>query len=66
MYAPVEHPNRPLKNNEPQKFKITALTILTILFFITLYTNNNIVTNSITIGISLAGLITTPIICKLK
>ena len=66
IYAPVEHPNRPLNNNEKIRFKYIALLILTGLYLTTSLTNNIIITNSITYGILLAGLITLPVINKLK
>ena len=66
IYAPVEHPNRPLNNNEKTRFKYIALLILTGLYLTTNLTNNIIITNSITYGILLAGIITLPFINKLK
>ena len=66
IYAPVEHPNRPLKEKEKIRFKIIALLVLTVLYLTTSLTNNIIITNSITFGILLAGLITLPVINKLK
>jgi len=70
IYAPVEHPNRPLKENEKRKFKVIALFILDILFACNIYfynvSNNFTISNSITYGILLAGLITLPVVNKLK
>jgi len=66
IYAPVEHPNRPLNENKKIRFKIIALLVLTVLYLTTSLTNNIIITNSITFGILLAGLITLPVINKLK
>jgi len=66
IYAPIEHPNRPLNNSEKTKFKYIALFILTGLYLTTNLTNNIIITNSITFGILLAGLITLPVVNKLK
>jgi len=66
IYAPVEHPNRPLNNNEKTRFKYIALLILTGLYLTTNLTNNIIIANSITYGILLAGIITLPFINKLK
>ena len=66
IYAPVEHPNRPLNNNEKTRFKYIALLILTGLYLTTNLTSNIIITNSITFGILLAGLITLPVVNKLN
>ena len=66
IYAPIEHPNKPIKENKKIKFKIIALFVLNILVIINLFTNNTIISNSIIYGILLVGLITTPIINKLK
>lgn len=66
MYAPIEHPNRPIKENERMKFKIIAISILIILFVVTLNINNFTISNSIPYGILLSGLIATPIFSKIK
>jgi len=66
IYAPVEHPNRPIKEKEKIKFKIIALFVLTILTIIYMFTNNVIICNSIIYGILLVGLISTPFVNKLK
>ena len=66
IYAPVEHPNRLLNNSEKTRFKYIALLILTGLYLTTNLTNSIIIANSITYGILLAGLITLPIVNKLK
>jgi len=67
IYAPVEHINRPLKNNiERIKFKIISLVLLILLFLITVNTNNVIISNSIIYGVILAGTITTSFVNKLK
>ena len=66
IYAPIEHPNKPIKENKKIRFKIIALFVLTILVIINLFTYNIIVSNSIIYGILLVGLISTPIINKLK
>jgi len=64
-WVPVEHPNRPLTNNEKLKFKTIALLILTILYIINLLTDNIIIKNSIVYGVILSGIITIPIISNL-
>ena len=70
IYAPIEHPNRPLTEKEKRKFKLIALFILDVLFAFNIYfynvSNNFTISNSITYGILLAGLITLPVINKLK
>jgi len=66
IYAPIEHPNKPIKENKKIKFKIIALFVLTILVIIYSLTHNVIISNSIIYGILLAGLISTPIVNKLK
>jgi len=66
IYAPVEHPNRPIKEKEKIRFKIIALFVLTILIIIYIFTNNVIICNSIIYGILLTGVISTPFANKLK
>ena len=66
IYAPIEHPNKPIKENKKIRFKIIALFVLTILVIINMFTYNTIISNSIIYGILLAGLISTPIVNKLK
>jgi len=71
LYAPVEHPNRPINENEKVKFKRISMFILCLLFIIahcahyTMNTNPTI-SNSITYGVMLAGLISTPILNKVR
>ena len=65
IYAPVEHPNRPLTEKEKVKFKSISMFILGVLFVIAHYVDVTI-SNCITYGILLAGLITLPVINKLK
>jgi len=66
IYAPIEHPNHPIKENKKIKFKIIALFVLTILTIIHMFTNNTIISNSIVYGILLSGIIMLPIINKLR
>jgi len=66
LYAPVEHPNRPIKNNEKVKFKLISIFSLLILLLVILCVNNIIICNSIVFGVLLAGIIMLPIINKLK
>lgn len=66
LYAPVEHPNRPLKEYEKTKFKIIALGVLAILTFIYFSINNVMISNCITYGVLLAGIIATPLLSKIK
>ena len=66
IYAPIEHPNRPIKEKEKIKFKIIALFVLSTLTIIHMFTNNIIISNSIVYGILLSGLISTPFVNKLK
>ena len=65
IYAPVEHPNRPLTEKEKIKFKSISMFILGVLFVTTHYVDVTI-SNCIMYGILLAGLITLPVINKLK
>ena len=70
LYCPIEHVNRPFKNNQKLKFKIISLIVLLILFItnitISITTNNTIINNSIVYGVLLVGIIVTPFINKLK
>jgi len=66
IYAPVEHPNRPIKEKEKIKFKIIALFVLSTLTIIYMFANNVIICNSIIYGILLSGIIMLPIINKLR
>jgi len=66
IYAPVEHPNRPIKEKEKIKYKLIALFVLSTLTIIYMFTNNVIICNSIIYGILLAGIIMLPIINKLR
>ena len=66
IYAPIEHPNRPIKEKEKIKFKIIALFVLSILTIINMFINNTIISNSIIYGVLLVGLISTPFANKLK
>ena len=66
IYAPIEHPNKPIKENKKIRFKIIALFVLSTLTIINLFTNNTIISNSIIYGILLVGLISTPFANKLK
>jgi len=66
IYAPIEHPNRPIKEKDKIKFKIIALFMLSILTIIHSFTNNIMVNNSIIYGILLTCLISTPFVNKLK
>jgi len=66
IYAPIEHPNKLIKENKKLRFKIIALFMLTILTIIYMFINNTIISNSIVYGILLVGLISTPFANKLK
>jgi len=66
IYAPIEHKNKPIKENKKIRFKIIALFVLTILVIINSFTYNVIISNSIIYGILLVGLISTPFVNKLK
>ena len=66
IYAPIEHKNKPIKENKKIRFKIIALFILTILVIINMFTNNIIISNSIVYGILLVGIIMLPIVNKLR
>jgi len=66
IYAPIEHKNKPIKENKKIKFKIIALFVLTILVIINMFANSTIISNSIIYGILLVGLISTPFVNKLK
>jgi accessory gene regulator B len=61
LYAPAEHKNRSLSKSEKLKFKKIAITILMSLFILQLAINNNVVSISFTVGITLSGIIATPI-----
>ena len=66
IYAPIEHKNHPIKENKKIRFKIIALFVLSTLTIIYMFTNNTIISNSIIYGVLLVGLISTPIVNKLK
>ena len=66
IYAPISHPNHPIKHNKKIKFKLIALFSLTTLILIHSFTHNIIISNSIIYGILLVCLISTPITSKLK
>jgi len=66
IYAPIEHPNRPIKEKEKIKFKIIALFVLSTLTIIHMFINNVIISNSIIYGVLLSGIIMLPIINKLR
>ena len=66
IYAPISHPNRPIKEKQKIKFKLIALFSLSILTIIHSFTNSIIISNSIIYGILLAGLIMLPIVNKLR
>jgi accessory gene regulator protein AgrB len=66
LYAPVEHPNRPLKDNEKVKFKRIGLCVLALLLLINMSINNTMIINCVTYGVLLAGVIATPLISKIK
>jgi len=66
IYAPIEHPNRPIKEKEKIKYKLIALFVLSTLTIIYMFTNNVIICNSIIYGILLSGIIMLPIINKLR
>jgi len=60
-YAPVEHKNRILTNNDKIKFKYIVLGMTCILYILQLLINNSSVNNSIMFGVLLAGIIALPI-----
>jgi len=66
IYAPIEHKNKPIKENKKLRFKIIALFVLTILVIINMFTYNIIISNSIVYGILLVGIIMLPIVNKLR
>ena len=66
IYAPVEHKNKPIKENKKIKFKIIALFVLITLFIINISTNNIIINNSIIYALLLVSIISTPFANKLK
>ena len=66
IYAPIEHKNKPIKENKKLRFKIIALFVLTILVIINMFTYNIIISNSIIYGILLTGVIMLPIVNKLR
>ena len=66
IYAPIEHKNKPIKENKKIRFKIIALFVLSTLTIIHIFTHNTIISNSIIYGVLLVGLISTPFANKLK
>ncbi len=62
IYAPVENKNRPLKGNEKIKFKVIAISLLFILFVLSILISSN----PIVFGVLLAGLISLPVVNKLE
>lgn len=62
IYAPVEHPNRPLNEKEKIKFKYIAFFILFILFAVQMGLNSIVFKNSILFGVLLAGIIALPFV----
>jgi len=65
-YAPVEHKNRPLNNNQKTRFKYIAIIILIIAVFCIQTLFVNYIKNSIMYGVLFAGLIALPIFNKSK
>jgi|GEM_PF-2790270 len=66
VYAPVEHKNRLLTDNEKVKFKGISLVIIFILYILQLSINSNWVSNSIMYGVLLSGIIALPIFKKVE
>jgi accessory gene regulator B len=60
LYAPAENHNRRLISTEKTKFKAYAIMILMSLFVVQIVINNNVVSNSILIGVTISGIIVTP------
>lgn len=66
LYAPVEHKNRPLKEEEKIKFKLIAIIILVALLIANILVDNKLIDNSITYGVLLSGIIASPLVNKIK
>lgn len=67
LYAPVEHVNRPLKEEEKKKYKVIAITTLILMFILTnIFNMGHLATNSIAYGVLMASLIATPIVNKIS
>lgn len=62
LYAPIEHPNRPLKGNDKIKFKTISFGVFVVLLSVYIITDSTLIKNSMIYGILLSGLIATPII----
>lgn len=70
LYAPVENENRPIRDDEKNRFKLTSISILSVLFIaqsiLFCYDLLNNINQSITFGVLLASVIATPYINKLE
>ncbi|MCE5220168.1 MAG: accessory gene regulator B family protein [Clostridium sp.] len=60
-YAPIPHPNRPLKDGDKGKFKCIAFCLLIAIYCVELLKGNPDINNSIMYGVLLAGIIALPI-----
>jgi accessory gene regulator B len=60
-YAPIEHKNRPLKDDDRSKFKLISYVLLLVIYSVQMLINNPEINNSIMYGVLLAGIIALPI-----
>jgi len=65
-YAPVEHKNRMLNNNEIIRFKYISLMVLCALYIVQIIINDNNINNCIMYGVLLSGIIALPIFKKIN
>lgn len=66
LYAPADTVKRPiLKKNKRQKFKILSIIVATIYFIISIKVKNNLLTNSLTIGLLIECILINPLTYKI-
>jgi accessory gene regulator protein AgrB len=65
-YAPIEHPNRPLKESDKGNFKCIAFCLLIAIYCAELLKGNTEINNSIMYGVLLSGIIALPFISKVE
>jgi len=66
IYAPVEHKNRKLSDNEKKRYKYISLAIIFILYSVQIIINDNNINNCIMYGVLLSGIIALPVFRNIK
>jgi accessory gene regulator B len=65
-YAPIEHPNRPLKKEDKGNFKCIAFSLLFAMYCVELLKGNPDINNAVMYGMILVGIIAQPIFRNVK